>query len=136
MMLEGQTLVRREPAGLRTVQMAKEIAFPIIGHSVAKNKVLHPATDINGVQLDETMVGERRRKVRRRPIQEKRAAMKAPGIQRRELKRVRHDSDVKGTRGRFSKRSCRSSISCRTFVAVRRTSGSGSCRRFQSARER
>jgi len=89
------------PAGwFAAVQMAKEVAFPITGHAVAKDKVVHSAADVNWVQLNEAMVCERSSKVRRRDIEENRAPMKAPSIERRETECDRHDNHVKGAEGR------------------------------------
>jgi hypothetical protein len=82
MVLEGGALADSQRAGLRPVQIAKEIAFPITGHAVAKDKIVHSAADVNRIQLDETMVGERSRQVGRRSIEENCAAVEAASIGR------------------------------------------------------
>src|SRR4051812_13944290 len=75
MMLERGALASRQRAGLPAMQMPKQVAFPIIRHTVAKNKILHAPADVDWVQLNEAMMSERRSNLGHRRIQQNRSAM-------------------------------------------------------------
>ncbi len=59
MMLERLPFLRRQPGFFRTVKEAKEIPLPVALHAVAQDEILHAATDIDGVNLDVTVVAQR-----------------------------------------------------------------------------
>ena len=62
------------------MEKPNEITFAIPGHAVAKNQVLHPAADVNRVELNETQMRKRRGDTRRRSVEQQRAPVKAARI--------------------------------------------------------
>src|SRR5689334_4507684 len=54
MVLEARALCGRQRNRSSTVNMPNEPALGIAGHAGAQDEVVHPATDINGINLDET----------------------------------------------------------------------------------
>jgi len=82
MVLESGALGRRQRTGRGAMKMADEVAFAIPGHAVAEDEVVHPAADVDRVNLGETMVSECGIDTGSRCIEQKRAAVEAAGIER------------------------------------------------------
>jgi len=82
MVLESGALGRWQRAGRAAMKMADEVAFAIPGHAVAEDEVVHPAADVDRVNLGETMVSECGIDTGSRCIEQKRAAVEAAGIER------------------------------------------------------
>ena len=57
------------------MQVAHEVALAITGDAIAEDEIVHPATDVDWVDLNEAMVSEYSREAGRRGIEEKRAAL-------------------------------------------------------------
>jgi len=90
MVLEGAALGSRQRACGVPVQVAHEAALAISGDAVAEDEVVHPATDVDWVDLNEPVVSECSREAGRRGIEEKRATVKAAGVERRKTEYSGH----------------------------------------------
>ena len=80
-MFECAALLGRKRLGGRTMQVTAEIALPITGHPVAQDKVLHPAANIDGIDLYEAMVSNCLADARRRSVQENGPPMETARLQ-------------------------------------------------------
>ena len=72
------------------MKMADEVALAIAGHAVAKDEIVHSATDIDRINLNETEMAERGSGTENRRIEQECPAMKSPGIERRKTEHSRH----------------------------------------------
>ena len=82
MMLESGTPRRVQRAGWRAMQMANEVALTVTGHAVAEDVVVHPATNVDRVHLNEALVGKRRVNAGHRLIEQQGAPVKAARVER------------------------------------------------------
>ena len=86
MMFEGFPLGGEERRLVRrAVKKTSEIAFPIICHAVAQNQIVHPATDVDRVDLHIPMMRQDRGKCCYWCVQEHCAAMESPGFNLRKI---------------------------------------------------
>ena len=65
------------------MKMANEIPLAISGHAVAEDEIVHSATDVDRINLNETEVINGGSDIGHRRIKQQGAAMKTPGIERR-----------------------------------------------------
>src|ERR1035438_2203534 len=94
--LKGRALLRREPpAVLPAMEMPHETALNVPGNPVSKDVVVHPAADVDRVDLHVAVVREHRAHVPRRGVDKVRPPQEKARLQRRDLSRSRH-----GTAGR------------------------------------
>ena len=78
-MLEGGAGGRGERRGGVAVEKTHEIAFAIAGDAVAQDQVVHASADVDRVNLNVALVGERGGKIGRGRREQKRAADKRAG---------------------------------------------------------
>ena len=98
MMLKGGSFGGRKRLGGWTMEKPDKIPFAIPGHTVAKNQVLHPAADVNGVELNETQMRERRGNTRRRGVEQQGAPVKTARIGGRQTKHFGHGGKIASRR--------------------------------------
>ena len=72
------------------MKMVNEIALAIAGHAVAQDKIMHSATDINRINLNEAEMIKRGGNTGHGRIQQHRTAMKTSGIEWRKTEHSRH----------------------------------------------
>jgi hypothetical protein len=77
--LKRGALFRGQRLAFGTVHMPHQIAFAIARHTVAENMLLHPATNVYRVNLDETVMRQDGGNVRHTCIEQERATMKTTG---------------------------------------------------------
>ncbi len=73
-----------------TMQVSHEVAFVITGDAVAGDEIMHPAADVDGIDLHVTVVGKDRGDIGRRGIKEDGATVKAAGDGRGNVKDGTH----------------------------------------------
>ena len=89
--LERGALGGGEPApALLPVKVPHEAALPVPGDAVPKDVVVHPAADVDRVDLHVAVVREHRSDVGGRGIDEVRPPQEKAGLQLRDLSRARH----------------------------------------------
>ena len=72
------------------MQVAHEIALAVAGHAVTQDVIVHPPADIQRIDLDVAVMGERRADVGVRRVEPERAAQEAAGGERGDVKRGKH----------------------------------------------
>ena len=98
MMFKGASLIGRKRLGGWTMEKPDKIPFAIASHAVAKNQVLHPAADVNGVELNETQMRQRRGDTRRRGVKQQRSPVKAARIGGRQTEHFWHGRKITSRR--------------------------------------
>src|SRR5690349_5576025 len=81
MMLEGGALGRRQWAGGIPVQVPYEISFGITAHAIAQYKVVHPAANIDWINLNKPVVIESRLDAGYRLIEQHSPTVQPPSLQ-------------------------------------------------------
>src|SRR5437879_1854876 len=95
MMLEGCALGSRQWAGDGTMKVANEVALAIPGDAISEDEIMHPATDVDGVNLDKTEVSERSPDTERRRAEQDSPAVKAASVEWRKTEDGRHSNHVR-----------------------------------------
>ena len=82
MVFESGTIGSGERVGQSSMEVANEISLAELGHAIAQDEIVHPATYVNGIHLDKAVVGEGCADIRHRRIQQQSTAVKPAGIER------------------------------------------------------
>ena len=78
--MEGITLGSRARASSQPMKVQAKITLSIPGHTVAENKIVHPATHVDRIDLNETMMLNRGLHARHRRIEQQSAPMETARI--------------------------------------------------------
>src|SRR5439155_23017716 len=81
MMLEGPALGSSQPARWLPMQIIIEVPLAIVCHTVAKNEILHSATNIDWIDLNKPVMIQCRTDADSRLIEQQSAPMKSPRIE-------------------------------------------------------
>ncbi len=78
------------------VDVAEEVTFAVVAHAVAEDEVVHPAADVQRIDLDVSVMGEGGGDIRCGRVEQQRAALEAAGVVGREAERLRHGAEDGG----------------------------------------
>lgn len=110
---------RRRQRRTAPVQVPHEIAFAVAAHAVPQDVIVHPAADVERIDLDVAVVGQRRREASVRRIKAVCAPEKTTSGERCDVKRGRHGKVFRLNAGRWKKQGAR--LSRKDVAAVTTT---------------